>query len=365
MKKVKLVSLAAFVVSLLFFTACEGLFDSGVTSYNEDVSSALAAADNQILLKQEFAEFDAGPFEFADADAVFSINWKPFIDPETGTEALHSHVFGVAPDPVEDPELNFRSSKDMGDVTLTYSGGEVALKQIEKRAGGIFYVYGKKGKVKLGGSQGHGKRGREGKPDGSIVDEDFVEIPFIADGTYSFYASGSDAVSEISVEIKAPSELLKVTAPAADGTFEADKDIEVTWTGGGEGQIVIALMPVFKPEFGDKPDGKGPREGMGPHDGGKGFQRGDGDKVRSEDSFGGPGLKHEMFEEFALRYIVEDNSGTFQIPTADVQELLTKIEATNFRLVVTQMISNEINEGEAKYVTQIRTGDMIKIQVAE
>jgi len=72
-----------------------------------------------------------------------------------------------------------------------------------------------------------------------------------------------------------------------------------------------------------------------------------------------------LFGEFALRYLVDDNTGEFTIPAVDIQDVLANVDASGFRLEVMQMITTETEIENSKYIAQIRTGDMLMLKIEE
>ena len=72
-----------------------------------------------------------------------------------------------------------------------------------------------------------------------------------------------------------------------------------------------------------------------------------------------------MFGEYALRYLIENNTGEFTIPAEDIQEILAEVDTNSFRLEIMQMTATEINKDNLKYGVQLRIGDMIMLQIEE
>ncbi|MBC8179650.1 hypothetical protein H8E88_00870 [candidate division KSB1 bacterium] len=374
MKKLSF-NLALIMLSiLLVVVGCESLKDKGITSVDESISDAFITSENNSILNSEFAIMNAAGLVIEDADAVFSIGWKPFFNPVDSQLDYHSHVFAVAPNTDTTMNPHFRSGKDMGLVYLQYDGNNQELDKIERLRGGIFYSLGKDRPGKKGGP-------RHYAPEGEIV-----EIPFIPGAAYSFEATGTDDFSPLTVEVVAPDNLIQITSPARGDSMNPENDLIVSWSGGVEGQnLVITLKPEFKHE-----GFRGPQEDRGSHRGGRqgGSGRGGhggppessgqgshgmgtpregnhGNNPRPEESFGGPGLEHHLFEEYALRYLVEDNTGEFTVPAADIQDVLAKVEAGGFRLEVMQMITTETEVEDSKYIAQLRTSDMMFFKIEE
>ena len=371
MKKLRFQLALSMLSILLIVVGCEKLNDKGITSIDDSISDAFISSENNSILNDEFAKMDAAGLIVEDADAVFSIGWKPFFNPVDSQLEKHSHVFAVAPNTDTTMNPHFRSGKDMGMVYLQYDGNNQELNKIEKRCGGIFY------------SLGEGRPGKKGGPQHRAPEGEVVEIPFIPGATYSFEATGADDFAPVTVEVVAPNNLIHITSPARDEAMNPENDLVVTWSGGVEGQeLIVVLKPEFEREgFRAPKEGRksqrggrqggpgrggqgGPPEGAGHGSRGNGTPReGDqGNGPRPEESFGGPELRHDLFEEYALRYLVENNTGEFTVPAADIQDVLSKVEAVGFRLEIMQLITTETDIENSKYIAQLRTSDMMLLK---
>jgi hypothetical protein len=371
MKKSR-IQLVLIVFSILLVVyGCDKLNDKGITSVDENISDAYISSENNSIFNDELAKMDASGMVIEDADAVFSIGWKPFFNPVDSQMEQHSHAFAVAPNTDTTMNPHFRSGNDMGTVNLKYEGTTQELNKIEKQRGGIFYALGK------------GKPGKKGGRRELDNETEIVEIPFIPGATYSFEATGADDFSPVTVDVVAPDNLVQISAPAVGELLNPENDIVVSWSGGEQNQdLMVVLKPVFErkgirgqqEERGSHGGGQkggrgnggqgGPPEGPGQGsqgmEGPRGGEQGEG--PRPEESDGGPGLKHHMFDEFALRYLVEDNTGTFTVPAADIQAVLSEVETDGFRLEIMQMITTETDIENSKYIAQLRTSDMMVVK---
>jgi hypothetical protein len=359
--------LIAFSI-LLIVVGCDKLSDKRITSIDESISDAYISSENNSIFNDELAKMDASGLIVEDADAVFSVGWKPFFNPVDSQIDLHSHAFAVAPNLDTTVSPHFRAGKDMGTVSLKYEGTTQELNKIEKRRGGIFY------------SLGQTKQGKKGGRRQLEVETEVVDIPFIPGASYSFEATGVDDFSPITVEVVAPDNLVQISAPAVGEPLNPENDIVVRWSGGEADQdLIVVLKPVFEREGfrgergshrggkkGDRGSGgqggpaEGPGQGSRGMEGPRGGEQGEG--PRPDESNGGPGLKHHMFDQFALRYLVEDNTGEFTVPAADIQAVLSEVEATGFRLEIMQLITTETNIEDSKYIAQLRTSDIMVLE---
>ncbi len=374
MKKLKF-QLALLMLSiLLVVVGCENLNDKGITSIDENISDAYVSSENNSVLNDEFAKMNASGMVIEDADAVFSIGWKPFFNRVDSQLDYHSHVFAVAPNTDTTMQPHFRSGKDMGLVYLQYDGNNQELDKIERRRGGIFYSLGK------------GMPGKKDGPRHRAPENEIVEIPFIPGATYGFEATGADDFTSLTIEVVAPENLMQITSPVRGDSMNPANDLVVNWNGGVNDQnLVVVLKPEFKRRgFRGSDEGQGPNQGGrqggqdrgghggppgGPGQGSRGMGAPHGgdqsNEPRPEESDGGPGLRHELFGEFALRYLVDDNTGEFTIPAVDIQDVLANVDASGFRLEVMQMITTETEIENSKYIAQIRTGDMLMLKIEE
>jgi hypothetical protein len=294
MRSTNLIPVLFLILAGLILSGCNGVNQS---ADNEDVIDEQELA----VLNDEYANFTAGTMDSIDADVLFSINWRNIFYPPQNMEVFRSHIFAVAPD--QDTSLTGPAhwGYDMGTVTLNYQDGDIDLNKTETRNGGFFYELGHR---KPGGRGGpDGPRGHHGSED--ISSSDTVTIPYYPNSTYKFNVTGSGVIAAATVQATSPGELLTITSHAKDDSIDSANNLIVTWSGGESSEpVIIALKPGFhKRNHDDRKGGKkGGKHGRGNH-GDEYSQDGDPDQ-----SFGGPRLKHHMFDEFALRYYVENNT---------------------------------------------------------
>jgi hypothetical protein len=338
--------IVALVTGLMLFS-CEGLFESS------DHTPAQDDPISETVINDEYANFSAAASDSIDADALFSISWRNVFYPSDSIETMRSHVFAVAPNQDTSSSLPDKWGYDMGAVSLNYQSATIELSKIERENGAIFYELGKR---RPGGRKGRG--GYKNHKNGDATTPDTTTIPYYPGGTYEFQISGSDDIAAATIQASAPAALLSINSHTKGDSIDSANDLTVSWIGGESSQTIIVAL---KPGFQKNADG---------HKGGKkGKKRGrnrDGDYTQSRDadrSFGGKGLKHRLFDEYALRYALDDNAGTFTIPAADIQQLLTDVSATALALEVKQLVTYETEENDQKYLLQFRLGDMVSLKV--
>lgn len=366
MKQIKKPTIVV-VLGLLATIGCQN--NTGdLTSFDQDLLGELSAAQNEVYLNDELAKVDASGMQFEDADAVFSIGWKPHYNPEENQLEIHSHAFAVAPNQDSDDNAFFRAGLDMGDVNLSCDASIIELNKIDVRDRGYFYEYGKR----RGGKHGKGPRMGQGGFQQPEILEDIEEIPYLPGGVYKFETSGTDNLPAITVEATAPDNNIQIISPAAGASIDTTVELKVAWNGSITDQnLVVVLLPeIDRGDFkGGRPGGhQGGQNGMRPPKGnqGQGMRPQQGNLGQGPDpsnSFGGPKLKHPMFSEYAARYVVEQNTGEFTFSLEDIQKVLSHENVIGLRLEVMQASAIEINDGIAKYVVQFRLGDMVQLQI--
>ncbi len=339
--------------SILTRLALSGLlvFSFGCNSSDNGLNPDAAVTFSEAQLTEEttvnfeLSSVNATQVDPEGKDAIFAIGWSKFFNPREEEVQERSNAFAIAPDTSNNNDgFHHRlGGKDMGTVTLDYGTGSVELLKVEMRNGGVFYNYGKR-------KPGH-PRGMMHEDTGEIAEA----IPFVAGQVYRFDATGSDAVPAISASVTAPTESLQITAPTAETTIDGS-DIVVTWQGGAsDTPLMVGLAPAIDRGAFERNRGDGPGRGRfgGPQ--GRGFSG------RNDHGQGGPG-RHAHLQ---FRYIVEDNTGSFTIPAADVQELLAVEGVKGALLQVRQMITAEFETGDLSYAVQLRAGDSVRLSVAE
>jgi hypothetical protein len=227
----------------------------------------------------------------------------------------------------------------MGTVTLAYTGGSVDLTKRVAPDGGVLYE-----------TFGKGFHHFDTPP---------VNIPFVANGVYTFTASGSDAYSAGTFEITAPSSLLSITGHANGDTVSATSDLTVTWTGGsGPDSVLVRIVPHLRPEEAERREGIDSLGCVGDHEGGgrpMGHREG-------HFMFGGP-LEH-MGPEFAKGFVVMvPNTGSYTVSASDLASLLSGTEAKELMVGVTQVVKRDVTHDGATTAVVLRNGDRLVLLV--
>jgi hypothetical protein len=329
-----------FLLVILMFAGCQELINSDNASAPSE--ALISQTDPELaVLNDEVANVSSVTDDPLTADGIFTISWNEFLLPGDSVLTLRSHVFAVAPD----SDTLSRWGLDMGDVALAYDAESVELNKIETVCGGIFYSLGTK---PLGpGRRGGGRHGNAGQ----IVFNDSTTVPFLPSSDYTFTATGTDSFPALSLTATAPAGLITITAPAAFDSVSGSADLELAWTGGEAAQpIMVTVKPVIRPI------GHGGRH-HGGHHGGPGVP------PDPAGSFGGPNMPHHLFSEFALRYVLDENTGAFTVPAADLVQLLTDYPATKLVLQVQQLVTSEITDDLGTFIMQFRLGDGVPVAV--
>ncbi len=354
MRRTHLYSMTCIIALLIFSVGCDNSITDRINAFEEESLNEINAAIYEAAVNDELSKVADNGTDLEGVDAIFSLGWHPFYNPVEEELQIRSDAFAVALNSDSTQEHRKRAGKDMGTVTLVFSQGEFELNKRELPNGGVVYNIGKKMHGRKGGfrSGGHGGtesnnqggfgRGNRGgnqrdlgfgsgnlggmRPSHEGNDEPDVDIPFVPGDTYSFTVTGSEDFPALTVSITAPQQALQITSPANDGAINSSEDLLVSWDGGAiEGKLVIGLIPVID------------RNNRG--------QRGH--RSGSEN--------HER----PPHYEIETNTGEYTIPAADIQTLLSDENVTGIIVQVMQRIQQETEQGEAKYVTGIRTGDQV------
>ena len=338
MKFIKPGVVSLFMTVLAFAFGCNNGVNSP-TSLDEGVDAALNSTSS--ALNTELANAQEAGINIEDVDALFSIGWRSFSPAMSEEEEMKSKVFAVAPNADSTMRPRLRSGSDMGQVVLSYPDGSAELNKSEKRNGGIFYS--------LGGRKGRGRFGDEGS------DDEAVNIPFVAGGTYTFEATGTESFPAVSVDITA-AEAIVITSHEDDAQIDSSAALDLSWTGGVADQpIVISIRPARERVEGQDPADSGFRNG-------RGSGRGQGGRGRGRGHGMGPEGRNGRFH--GARFMLESNPGAFTISAEEIGNLLANENVTGLRVAVTQIQKVETEQDGATYAIHLRTGDSVKLQVA-
>ena len=340
MKKLNSLPLLAFSLMFVVGFGCNSL-DTG-SSPEDSVSAFIEELAKESTTSFEASSLEAAGVDVEGKDAVFSLGWSKFFNPREEEIQERSDAFAVAPDiSLQGNEFRHRfGGKDMGDVSLSYGSESVDLFKVELRNGGIFYNFGKR---------------RPGNPRGMLHEDNgevSEQIPFLAGETYRFDATGSDVFPAVSVEVTAPTDVLQITSPVADTDIDA-AGLDIAWQGGDAGQsLMVGLVPLVD---------RGSFEERHRDRGGRHRGRGFGDRFSDSNGQDGPGRNPHMH----FRYVIDENTGSFSVPLEALAKLLDFEGLKGVLIQVRQLLTTEIQDGDATYAVQLRSGDAVSLNVGE
>jgi len=229
---------------------------------------------------------------------------------------------------------------DMGTVALAYTGGTVDLTKRVAPDGGVVYE-------------------TIGKGPYHLFTLPLTNIPFVANGVYTFTVSGSDAYSAGTFQITAPSSLLSFTGRADGDTVSATSALGLNWTGGsGPDSVLVRIVPHLRPEKGELREGRDSLGCAGGHQGGK-------RPIGHRDGhfmMGGP--LEGMGPEFASGIVVMvPNNGSYTLSAADLATLLSGTGAGELMIGVTQVVKQAVVHGGGTTSVVLRNGDRLVLHV--
>ena len=315
---------AAFALSVMMGCSDGVAPDSAI---NENLLSA------ETVVAQDLTQLSAVGIPALTSDGIFSIGWKQFVGPAIIDAGTIGKAFAVVHDGTVQPDTR-PTGIDIGTVTLTYTSGSTELGKRVTKSGSVLYS-----------TFGRGLRSPEALP---------VNIPFLAGATYTFDVTGSAAFSAGSFAITAPPSLLEITGQKDGDTFDPASDLTITWQGGAEGgEVLLRVVPHLRPaQFeGRGPGGRGGHKGPGPHGGG----------MQNDPQMAG-GMGPEFQKGLVLTI---PNTGSYTITAAQLQELLSGVQATELMVGVTQAIEKEYTHDAKSITLLLRNGDRVVLKAQQ
>lgn len=301
-------------------------------SSSSSVQSAMA------IVSLDRAQLSVAGVTTAATKGIFSIGWKKFVGPNVAEAGTIGEAYAVVQS--ETAATTIRPSGiDIGTVTLSFSGGTAELTKRLTPSGGVIYETFSKGFHHT-----------------SLP----VNIPFVANGVYTFDVSGSSGYSAGKFQITAPSSLLSISGHANGDTVSVSSDLKIQWAGGSASDsVLVRIVPHLRPNQIEVREWKD--DGMmtfGDHQGGK-CQKG-----HREGHFmvGGPleGMGPEFMRGIVLRV---PNTGSYTLSAADLGALLKGTGAGELMVGVTQTIKQDITHDGGTTTVLLRNGDRLVLHV--
>lgn len=290
------------------------------------------------VVTQDLGQLSAAGVTSEVSRGVFSLGWKKFVGPNISNAGPVGEAFAVVR---SEPETTFirPAGIDVGTVTLTFDGGAAELTKRVTRDGRVIYA-----------TFGRQMRLSESSP---------VNIPFVANGMYTFSVSGSTGFSAGTFQITAPPALLAITGHVTGDTVSKAADLTLQWTGGSApDSVLIRIVPHLRPEqlsMREAQVGPGGCDAHGGQGGPKGHRRG-------RFVYGGP--LEQMGPEFARGiFVTMLNTGTYTLTAADLQTLLDGTDAAELMISVAQLVKHDVVHDGSTMTILLRSGDRIVLHV--
>jgi hypothetical protein len=257
-----------------------------------------------------------------ESGGIFGIGWRNRSRPDDVDSDPQGRGRAIAFG--EELEDGRRPGIDMGTVTLSYPDDQIELTKRERPKGGTVYT-------SLSGPR----------------HENPTSIGFAGDGEYEFDVGGSDAFAAVKLSVTAPSELMGITSHSRGDNVDANEDLVIEWSGGGDGKVAIAFAALTgeRPGKQDRPSGRhGGRRGR--HGGGPGRRGGGHPKPAN--------VLHEM---------IDGNNGEYTLTADRLAELVGDSGATRIAVHVSQLIASDVDhDGETLWAV-LHTGDRVTLRL--
>ncbi len=324
---------AIAVMLLLTGTLIYGCYDNSQST--QPIIGSSGNMENMIasgIAQNELTLLRLGGIDTASGKGIFSIGWRQFFDPRCQGDTTVGHAMAIGFENSEPLASMRRAGIDMGSVVLRYGSNNTTLQKHISPDGRVIYT------------------SSLGPHDNS------TNISFISGGTYTFDVSGSAKFSSFTTSVTAPSALIAISNPARRDSINTTNDLTITWSGGSASSILIAVAAQPPPPigFGD-PRGPGgpPPVGGGPIGPGMGSMR-------------PPPGDHPPILDSTKAIVVRlsTNTGTYTVPAAKLQDLVSRTGAHGLLVSVSQMVVNDVmHDGGIVHVV-FRNGDgvMVKVQ---
>ncbi len=297
-------------------------------------TNAAGVTTTASVVSQDIAQLTVANVTSEYSTAVFSIGWKKFVGPDITADGTVGEAYAVVH---TDTSASIRSGGvDVGTVGLTYSGGSAELTKRVTRDSSVLYETFSRGMHLNPGTA--------------------VNIPFVANGVYTFTVSGSTAFPAATFPITAPASLLALTGHANGDTVSMSSDLNLTWTGGKAGDsVLIRIVPHLRPSDVAMRHPEGIPDSLrgGPH----------GPKCQRQGKFalGGPvaGMGPEFSKELVL---MVPNTGSYSLSAADLQTLMSGTTAGELMVGVTQVVKTQVTHNGGFVTVLLRNGDRLVLR---
>jgi len=209
------------VVAFLFlfaFTGCKPEVNApGDENISDEALYKFETVDSDLNLLQD------GGIPIEARDGVFSIGWNEVFRKSDDDSLAKGMAFAVAFN--ESTTKKFKAHKtgiDMGEITINYSSNSIKMHKMKHPHKGFAY---------------------------SLFDKPFGAsenlLQYLPNAQYNFNVSGSDKFSPIELTLTSPAALIDITSHSFKDSVDANQDLTIIWSGGGDSKTAIRVMAHF------------------------------------------------------------------------------------------------------------------------
>lgn len=324
------IGMAIAVPTILEMSGCSETSGPGAGAQSSETSLSSTTS----IVSQDLAQLSIAGVTSDATKGLFSVGWRQFVGPNITESGTIGDAYAVVQSETSAATIR-PAGIDIGAVTLAYDGGSTELTKRITRDGRVLYE-----------TFGKGMRLTQGTA---------VNIPFVANSTYSFIVSGSEAFPAGTFQVTAPASLLSIASHVTGDTVSRSADLTIQWNGGAASDsVLLRIVPHLRPS---QMGGRG-MHGDWDSTGGRGGKGGP--KCRREGPFAVGGPLQDMGPAFAKGIVITvPNTGTYTVSAADLQALLSGTGAVKLMVGVTQVVKTDVvHEGSAVTVI-LRNGDRI------
>lgn len=305
---------------------CSGDVAEPTNAEAQTFSSNVADDSGAFAMGRRAEELTAFGISLDGVDGVFDIGWREFFNRRENSVEIAggAHAVGFAAPFVVGAGTN--KTVDMGAVKLIAPDGEHEMIKHTGRGDQIRYS-----------TMQRPARG-----------ETPTRVPFSGGATYTFDAGGSDDFAAVSLDVVAPAQLMEITNLERGDQIDPRQDLEVEWTGGSEGRVMVMVFAHKAP-----PEGRGGRRGDGPP----------GPRGRHEGQRGRHGGPPPLDEGQVYREVLETNAGQFVVPAQKLGELLSASGGDRLGVQVLQLTGNRVEADGRALLAMLRNGAGVRLTV--
>jgi hypothetical protein len=326
------------VVAVTAVAVAVGLYGCSDVTGPRTQMAATGAINAVSVVSQDLAQLAVAGETGQATKGVFSIGWRKFVGPDITQQGTVGEAYAVVRSDTSSTGIH-PAGLDVGTVTLDYTGGAAELMKHVGRDGGVLYE-----------TFGKGMRLESGIP---------VNIPFVANSTYTFNVSGSANFTAGTFSVTAPASLLALVGHADRDTVSRTSDLTVQWQGGSPtDSVLVRIVPHLRPPQIAERGMLGGYDSLEHH----GEMEGHGCRREGHFAMGGP--LEGLGPEFARGIVVTvPNTGSYTVTSADLQALLSGTEASEIMVGVTQVAKQEVLHDGGVISVLLRNGDRIVLYV--